>query len=129
MLGRLLREVEPELMDGLIQATKDGDQTKFQALSGSELSATEADEEEVEESEYEDDEEVHHNLISYFLSQNNLRGSKFFGCFAVLEGMTEHKKLKLLIYFLEKLNKLMNSCSAPLFNKRADYEACIMWGR
>ncbi|XP_055835737.1 uncharacterized protein LOC129904222 [Solanum dulcamara] len=56
-IGRLLREVEPELMDGLIQATKDGDQIKFQALSGSELSATEDDEEEVEESEYEDDEE------------------------------------------------------------------------
>ncbi|KAH0684135.1 UPF0307 protein PM0119 [Solanum tuberosum] len=56
-IGRLLREVEPELMDGLIQATKDGDQTKFQALSGSELSATEDIDEEVEETEYEDDEE------------------------------------------------------------------------
>ncbi|KAJ8538258.1 hypothetical protein K7X08_014798 [Anisodus acutangulus] len=56
-IGRLLREVEPELMDGLIQATKDGDQTKFQALSGSELSATEDVDEEVEETEFEDDEE------------------------------------------------------------------------
>lgn len=44
-------------MDGLIQATKDGDQAKFQALSGSELSATEDVDEEVEETEYEDDEE------------------------------------------------------------------------
>ncbi|KAM3304522.1 hypothetical protein P3S67_011388 [Capsicum chacoense] len=56
-IGRLLREVEPELMDSLIQATKDGDQTKFQALSGSELSATEDVDEEVEETESEDDEE------------------------------------------------------------------------
>ncbi|OIT19784.1 PREDICTED: uncharacterized protein LOC109221040 [Nicotiana attenuata] len=56
-IGRLLRDVEPELMDGLIQATKDGDQTKFQALSGSELSAIEDVDEEVEETEYEDDED------------------------------------------------------------------------
>lgn len=62
MLGRLLREVEPELMDSLIQATKDGDQTKFQSLSGSELSATEDVDEEVEETESEDDEEARHNL-------------------------------------------------------------------
>ncbi|PHT51357.1 hypothetical protein CQW23_11104 [Capsicum baccatum] len=61
-IGRLLREVEPELMDSLIQATKDGDQTKFQALSGSELSATEDVDEEVEETESEDDEEARHNL-------------------------------------------------------------------
>ncbi|KAK4351867.1 hypothetical protein RND71_027385 [Anisodus tanguticus] len=56
-IGRLLRDVEPELMDGLIQATKDGDQTKFQALSGSELSATEDVDEEVEETDFEDEEE------------------------------------------------------------------------
>ncbi|PHU20972.1 hypothetical protein BC332_12123 [Capsicum chinense] len=60
--SRLLREVEPELMDSLIQATKDGDQTKFQSLSGSELSATEDVDEEVEETESEDDEEARHNL-------------------------------------------------------------------
>ncbi|TMW99402.1 hypothetical protein EJD97_002651 [Solanum chilense] len=63
-IGRLLREVEPELMDGLIQATKDGDQTKFQALSGSELSATEDVDEEVEETEYEDDEESSEDNIA-----------------------------------------------------------------
>lgn len=85
MLGRLLREVEPELMDGLIQATKDGDQAKFQALSGSELSATEDVDEEVEETEYEDDEEVWHNLAHVFFSQNNLRGSKFVRFFCVLK--------------------------------------------
>lgn len=72
MLGRLLREVKPELMDGLIQATKDGDQTKFQALSGSELSATEDVDEEVEETEYEDDEEVCHNLTPHFGDQISL---------------------------------------------------------
>ncbi|XP_059278972.1 uncharacterized protein LOC132033117 [Lycium ferocissimum] len=62
-IGRLLRDVEPELMDGLIQATKDGDQTKFQALAGSELSATEDVDEEVEETEYEDDEEDSEDVI------------------------------------------------------------------
>ncbi|CAN4093996.1 unnamed protein product [Withania somnifera] len=61
-IGRLLREVEPDLMDGLIQATKNGDQTKFQALSGSELSVTE-DVDEVEETEYEDDEEELRGLV------------------------------------------------------------------
>ncbi|XP_060199844.1 uncharacterized protein LOC132628126 [Lycium barbarum] len=62
-IGRLLRDVEPELMDGLIQATKDGDQTKFQALAGSELAATEDVDEEVEETEYEDDEEDSEDVI------------------------------------------------------------------
>lgn len=106
MVGRLLREVDPELMDGLIQATKDGDQTKFQALSGSELSATEDVDEEVEETEYEDDEDVPHNPSPLvFFSQNNLRESKFFGCFSVLKIETEHSKLKMLIFFHEDLNK------------------------
>ncbi|KAG6435331.1 hypothetical protein SASPL_100202 [Salvia splendens] len=36
-IGKLLRGVEPELMDGLIQAIKDGDLSKFQELSGAEL--------------------------------------------------------------------------------------------
>lgn len=34
-IGRLLREADPELMEGLIQATKDGDQSKFQSLYSS----------------------------------------------------------------------------------------------
>ncbi|KAG6432031.1 hypothetical protein SASPL_103604 [Salvia splendens] len=33
-IGKLLLGVEPELMDGLIQAIKDGDLSKFQELSG-----------------------------------------------------------------------------------------------
>ncbi|KAL7175129.1 hypothetical protein ACSBR2_028852 [Camellia fascicularis] len=63
-IGRLLRDVEPELMDGLIQATKDGDQNKFQALSGSEMWDIEDDDDEVEETEYEDEEEGSHNYIN-----------------------------------------------------------------
>lgn len=59
MLGKLLREAEPELMDGLIQATKDGDQSRLQALSGSEASVDEDDgEDEIYEEEYETEDEV-----------------------------------------------------------------------
>ncbi|XP_052202759.1 uncharacterized protein LOC127808310 isoform X4 [Diospyros lotus] len=57
-IGRLLREVEPELMDGLIEATKDGDQSKFQALSGLENWVVGDDEEEVEEAYYDDEDEL-----------------------------------------------------------------------
>ncbi|PIN00898.1 hypothetical protein CDL12_26599 [Handroanthus impetiginosus] len=56
-IGGLLREVEQELMDGLIQATKDGDQSKFQDLSGTETSAIDDDEVAVEEIAEEDEEE------------------------------------------------------------------------
>jgi len=45
-------------MDGLIQATKDDDQSKFQALSGLENWVVEDDEEEVEEAYYDDEDEV-----------------------------------------------------------------------
>lgn len=45
MSGRLLREVDPELMDGLIQATKDGDQDKFLHLLSSETLVIEEEEE------------------------------------------------------------------------------------
>ncbi|KAI3464824.1 hypothetical protein Pfo_021487 [Paulownia fortunei] len=55
-IGRLLREVEPELMDGLIQATKDGDQSMFQDLSGTEILVID-DEEEGEEQIAEEDEQ------------------------------------------------------------------------
>lgn len=73
LLGRLLREAEPELMNGLIQATKDGDQRKFQALSGPETLVIEEDDEVVEETEDEDEDEdedeVHH---LYFCSLSRL---------------------------------------------------------
>ncbi|CAK9178408.1 unnamed protein product [Ilex paraguariensis] len=61
-IGRLLREVEPELMDGLIQATKDGDMNKFQGLAGS-ASWVSDDEEEEEETIHEDEEEESHDYI------------------------------------------------------------------
>ncbi|GER26611.1 kinesin heavy chain isolog [Striga asiatica] len=52
-IGKLLREVEPQLMDGLIQATKDGDHRMFQNLSGSNTVIAEDVEEEDEEEEEE----------------------------------------------------------------------------
>jgi len=65
LIGRLLREAEPELMNGLIQATKDGDQRKFQALFGPETLVIEEDDEVVEETEDEDEDadEGPHNYI------------------------------------------------------------------
>ncbi|KZV33151.1 hypothetical protein F511_18167 [Dorcoceras hygrometricum] len=56
-IGRLLREVEPELMDCLIQATKDGDQSKFQDFLGPESLEIDGEEEQDEEIEEGDDEE------------------------------------------------------------------------
>lgn len=69
MLGKLLREVQPELMDELIQATKDGDQSRLQALSGSVLIGE--DDEEAEESEFEEEEVPYHilwNLLNVLMS-------------------------------------------------------------
>lgn len=66
MVGRLLREVEPELMDGLIQATKDGDQSKFQALSGTEILVVDDEEEGGEEISEDDEEEVWKNVTYSF---------------------------------------------------------------
>ncbi|XP_071713384.1 uncharacterized protein [Rutidosis leptorrhynchoides] len=60
-IGRLLRDVEPELIDGLIRATKDGDQQKFQELSGSNKSDIGDASEEEEESSYEEDDEGYGN--------------------------------------------------------------------
>ncbi|XP_048130320.1 UPF0307 protein KPN78578_45570 [Rhodamnia argentea] len=57
-IGKLLREVEPELMDALIEATKDGDHSRLQALSGSEAWVGEDDDDEGDEELEEDHEEV-----------------------------------------------------------------------
>lgn len=57
-IGRLLRDVDPELMDSLIQATKDGDEIKFRNLSSSETLAIEDDNSDVEETDCESDEEI-----------------------------------------------------------------------
>lgn len=50
-IGRLIREVQPDLMDGLIQASKDGDMSKFQSLYGSEVVFSKDDVEEKSESD------------------------------------------------------------------------------
>ncbi|XP_056173162.1 uncharacterized protein LOC115675038 [Syzygium oleosum] len=56
-IGKLLREVEPELMDALIEATKDGDHSRLQALSVSEACVGEDDDEGEEDFGEEDEEE------------------------------------------------------------------------
>uniref|UniRef100_A0A2N9FR04 Uncharacterized protein n=1 Tax=Fagus sylvatica TaxID=28930 RepID=A0A2N9FR04_FAGSY len=61
-IGKLLREVQPELMDTLIQATKDGDESRLQALGSSVI--IEEDDEEAEETEYEVVEEGSDEYIS-----------------------------------------------------------------
>ncbi|XP_024026589.1 uncharacterized protein LOC21399143 [Morus notabilis] len=59
-IGKLLRDVEPELMDTLIRATKDGDHSKLQALSGSKTITFGDSDEEYDESDSEDEEEGSH---------------------------------------------------------------------
>eukprot|EP00262_Sarcandra_glabra_P016611 TRINITY_DN5471_c0_g1_i1.p1 TRINITY_DN5471_c0_g1~~TRINITY_DN5471_c0_g1_i1.p1 ORF type:complete len:243 (-),score=45.81 TRINITY_DN5471_c0_g1_i1:104-832(-) len=54
-IGRLLRKVEPELMDALIQASKDGDDSRLQELSGQGTWTIEDDEEEGEETDSEEE--------------------------------------------------------------------------
>ncbi|XP_015884857.1 uncharacterized protein LOC107420416 isoform X2 [Ziziphus jujuba] len=63
-IGKLLRDVEPELMDALIQATKDGDQNKLQGLCGPETLIIQDDDEEFEETDAEEEEEGSHNDIA-----------------------------------------------------------------
>ena len=58
LIGKLLREVKPELMDALIHSTKDGDWSRLQSFSGLEIEIIEDNDEESEEIEYEDEEEV-----------------------------------------------------------------------
>ncbi|XP_059636769.1 uncharacterized protein LOC132278886 [Cornus florida] len=62
-IGRLLRGVQPELMDSLIQATRDGDQSRLQALSGTETHAIKDDNDEALETEYEEEEEGSNNYV------------------------------------------------------------------
>lgn len=61
-IGRLLREADaqPDLLGALIQATKDGDQSRFQALTGSGNWVDEGPEEELHESESESESEQEH---------------------------------------------------------------------
>lgn len=57
-IGKLLRDAQLDLLGALIQATKDGDQSRFQALAGSVESVDEDLEEEFYESESEPEYEV-----------------------------------------------------------------------
>ncbi|KAK1325481.1 hypothetical protein QJS10_CPA01g00409 [Acorus calamus] len=61
-IGRLLRNVQPELMDALIQASKDGDYDKLQALSGQQAVSIEDDEEDEIKTEFEDEEGCHEHM-------------------------------------------------------------------
>lgn len=68
-IGKLLREVEPELMDALIEATKDGDHSRLQALSVSNAwvgkdDDDEGDEDFEEEHEEEEEESSEHASIA-----------------------------------------------------------------
>lgn len=56
LVGRLLREAQPELMEALIRASKDGDSSRLHALSGG-LSVSMEDDEELEDTTYEEEEE------------------------------------------------------------------------
>ncbi|KAJ9545940.1 hypothetical protein OSB04_025647 [Centaurea solstitialis] len=67
-IGRLLRDVQPELIDGLIQATKDGDQQKLLELSGSDKLDLGDTGEEEGETDFEDDDDEglddYHNIAT-----------------------------------------------------------------
>ena len=74
VLGKLLREVKPELMEGLIQATKVGDHATLQALAAANMQniqddnnqqskESEDEKEKEEEEEEEEEEEVLHLLF------------------------------------------------------------------
>ncbi|KAK4264134.1 hypothetical protein QN277_029465 [Acacia crassicarpa] len=56
-IGKLLREVQPELMDKLIEATKDGNHSELQKLCGSDSEVLEGDDDFTESESEEDDEE------------------------------------------------------------------------
>lgn len=62
MSGKLLREVEPELMEALIQATKVGDHGTLQALASSHTQNVEDDDEESEETDGNNEEEVYNKV-------------------------------------------------------------------
>lgn len=64
VLGKLLREAEPELMDALIQATKVGDQKTLQALAGSKMQI-------LQEEEGEGDSDDQFEEIQYEVSMAN----------------------------------------------------------
>lgn len=66
VVGKLLRETEPELMDTLIQATKVGDQKTLKALAGPETAVVEEKGEEDDDDE-EDDDQFEYSVIKFEL--------------------------------------------------------------
>ncbi|WJX21508.1 hypothetical protein P8452_10936 [Trifolium repens] len=58
-IGKLLRDVEPELMDRLIKATKDSDHQELRALTGLVSDDPEDDDDSIETEDEEDDEELY----------------------------------------------------------------------
>lgn len=63
-IGKLLRNVDPELMNALILSTKDGDQSRLQALSGSVVFDDVDGESEESENEDEEEEEGEHIITA-----------------------------------------------------------------
>ncbi|XP_023772521.1 uncharacterized protein LOC111921187 isoform X2 [Lactuca sativa] len=75
-IGRLLRDVEPELMEGLIKAMKDSDVQKFQELSGSDkLGIGDANEEEEEITDEEEEEELRKLVRSFCSMQDRVNAT------------------------------------------------------
>ncbi|XP_050204365.1 uncharacterized protein LOC126654518 [Mercurialis annua] len=62
-IGKLLRDVKPELMDALIHSTKDGDWSRVQAVSDLDIEIIEEKVEESEEHECEEEEEDSHECV------------------------------------------------------------------
>lgn len=79
MLGKLLREVDSELMDGLIQATKDGDHSKIQALYTSVTGSIDDDAEETDETESDSEMEVR-PYNNYFIFALAALINSFYSC-------------------------------------------------
>lgn len=71
LTGRLLRDADaqPDLLGSLIQATKDGDQSKFQALAGSGKLVEEGPEEDLHESEFESEPEQELEVLTVYRMQ------------------------------------------------------------
>lgn len=70
-IGKLLRDAQPDLLGALIQATKEGDHSRLQALAGSMESVDEEPEEEFHESESESESEQELEISSDHLNLAN----------------------------------------------------------
>ncbi|GJS37122.1 ribosome-associated, YjgA [Tanacetum coccineum] len=104
-IGRLLRDVEPELIDGLIKATKDGDMQKFQEFLGSDKSDL-AEVSEVEEESEDEDEELR-KLVRNFCSLQDRNATP-------VESEGETKLDKKLLRAEKHLNRFLVSLAKQL---------------